>query len=271
MLLSNMALGLSAGGVVLNTSHSFGLSSVMTMLQQQTEPVAVSHLNETLLMWFVGIAALALLAQAVILAAVAIGGAKIAKDVMKIVEEGRAKAMPLIDTTHTLVKDLTPQIKQITNKVEVIVGHVEDISGVAAEKVHEFSPTVSAARETVEQANETVRDANRKTHEQIVRVNGMISAALDSTSRAGAAVQRGVAIPGRELSGLVHGLRVGFDHWLGRVKHMGEDRPLGGMRQPVRTNGSTYRPQTATGSGYTPASDETLGIPVVPPARDVSH
>lgn len=269
MLLSSMSLGWVGGETVLSTSHSLGLSSVMALLQQQTEPVAVSHLNETLLMWFVGIAALALLAQAAILAAVAIGGAKLAKDVMKIVEEGRAKAMPLIETTHTLVKDLTPQIKQITNKVDVIVGHVEDISGVAAAKVHEFSPTVSAARETVEQANQTVRDANRRTHEQIVRVSGMISAALDSTSRAGAAVQRGVSMPGRELSGLVQGLRVGFEHLLGRVKHVGEDRPLGGKRQPSSTNGSTYRTQPSGTSGYTSMPEETLGIPVIPPARDI--
>ena len=250
MLLSNFALSSTPSWNLLDAAHGSALSSLATIMQTQ---VAVSHLNETLLMWFVGIAAFALIMQAAILLGAAIAGMKIAKDLMKIVEDTRAKAMPLVETTHTLVKDLTPQIKQITNKVEVIVGHVETISGVAVEKVHEFSPTVSAARQTVEQANQTVRDANNKTHQQVVRVNGMITAALDSTERAAAAIQRGIGMPGREVAGIVTGVKAALESFLGKSKHFGADRPQG--RSSYQATGSPYR---APITPYKSMADETL-------------
>jgi uncharacterized protein YoxC len=256
MLLANMAIRSTAVQGLVGPAHGISLSALA--LQVQTEPVAVSHLNETILMWFVIIAAVALMIQAIMMAVLAIGGLKIAKDLMKIVEEVKGKALPLVDTTRTLVTDLTPQIKQITNKVEVIAAHVESISGVAAEKVHEFSPTVSAARETVEQANQTVRDANHKTQQQIVRVNEMITGVLDATSRAGAKLQRGISIPGREAAGLVSGLKATYEYLVGNAKHFDEDRPLGGKRTSSTQAGSPYRTE-ATPSH--PTADETVRKP----------
>lgn len=263
MLLANLALNSTAVHGLMETAHGISLSALA--LQVQTEPVAVSHLNETVLMWFVIIAAVALVAQAIILAALAIGGLKIAKDLMKIVEEVKSKALPLVDTTRTLVTDLTPQIKQITNKVEVIVAHVETISGVAVEKVHEFSPTVSAARETVEQANQTVRDANHKTHQQIIRVNEMITGVLDATSRAGVKLQRGISMPGREAAGLVSGIKATFEHLVGSAKHFGEDRPLGGKRSSQTSSGS---PNRTAASPYRRESEETAVVVVSPETRE---
>jgi len=268
MLLANLAQSSTAVHGLVGTAHGVSLSALA--LQLQTEPVAVSHLNETLLMWFVIIAAISLLAQALILGGLAIAGLKIAKNLMKIVEEVKGKALPLVDTTRTLITDLTPQIKQITNKVEVIAAHAEviaahaqTISAVAVEKVHEFSPTVSAARETVEQANQTVRDANHKTHQQIVRVNEMITGVLDATTRAGAKVQRGISMPGREFAGWVSGIKATFEHLVGSAKHLGEDRPLGGKRtsatssSPYPTSAGSYEPATP----YRPMSEEILGTP----------
>lgn len=270
MLLANLAQSSTAVHGLMGTAHGLSLSALALLLQ--TEPVAVSHLNETLLMWFVVIAAVALVAQAAILAGLAIGGLKIAKDLMKIVEEVKGKALPLVDTTRTLITDLTPQIKQITSKVEVIaahseviVAHVQAISAVAVEKVHEFSPTVSAARETVEQANQTVRDANHKTHQQIVRVNEMITGVLDATSRAGATLQRGISMTGREVAGIVSGIKATFEHLVGRTKHFGEDRPLGGKRTSATSSGSHY-PTAATPNRS--MSDEILGQPVTSETRE---
>jgi hypothetical protein len=271
MLLSNLALGHTGFADVLGWTHGASLSSLGAAFQ---EPVAVSHINSRLLMWFVGIATLAIVVQALILLGMAIGGMKIAKDLMKIVEEARAKAMPLIDTTQTLVKDLTPQIKQITNKVEliagkvdVIAGRVEVMSGVAVEKVNEFSPTISAARETVDQANQTVRDANRKTHEQVMRVNEMITSVLDSMVRASAVLQRGMGWPGREASGLVNGFKAGFETLLGKAKNFGESRPLSSRRTPDQSTGSPYR-TAAAANRYTSMAEEKLARPAIPETRE---
>ena len=71
---------------------------------------------------------------------------------------------------------------------------------------------VADADVTVKQANETVRTANVKTREQVDRVNGMVTSALDATERFGKALQHGITQPGREIAGFVNGAKSTIDH-----------------------------------------------------------
>jgi hypothetical protein len=125
--------------------------------------------------------------------------------------ELKTKAMPFIAESHALVTDLTPQIKQITVKVNAITAHVEEIAGVARDKAKEFSPTISAANETLISANQTAQEANLKTRAQIKRVDSIISGALDATVRFGVALEKGISTPGREVAGILSGLKVGLN------------------------------------------------------------
>ena len=172
--------------------------------------------NSTLLMIFVGLVALAMLTIAAVVVALALFAMKAEKRLMVHIEEIKAKALPLIDKSTGLVQELTPQIKQITVKVHEITAHVEDIASLAKAKAHEFSPTISAANETVQQANATVRDVNVKTQAQVERVNGMISSALDATALFGRQLQHGITQPGREVSGVVAGVKAAFTTFIGR-------------------------------------------------------
>ena len=180
---------------------------------------SLSGQTTRLLMIFIGIAAFALLAQAFVMLGMAIGASKTQKKLLGLVEEMKEKLLPLIDKSHVLVTDLTPQIKDITARAQTITGHVEEISGVVRDKVNEFGPTISAANVTINEANETVRAANRRTQEQVGRVNGMVTDVLDATSQLGRAIQNGITTPVREVSSIVEGLKAGVMAFIQGNRH----------------------------------------------------
>jgi hypothetical protein len=199
--------------------------------------------NSKTLLAFVIIAALALAVQAIVVLAVGLAMLKARTELLSHVSELKGKAIPLIEKSHALVIDLTPQIKEITAKVNTITGHVETISGIVETKATEIAPTVTAANETVLAANETVRDANLKTRAQISRVNGMVSSALDATVRLGVAIEQGIAKPGREVAGVIAGLKAGLDTLLSGAKAFGSGGPVGQRPKPPVRPGAmpTYR------------------------------
>ncbi len=198
---------------------------------QGQAPIA-SH--ETLLMVFIGIAAAALLGQALVMVVLAFGAAKTQKQLDAHLVEIKAKLLPLLDKSSALVTDVTPQIKQVAAKATAISGHVEDISCLLREKMHEFGPTISAANQVLSEANDTVKDANLKTREQVARANGMVTDVLDATTQVGKAIQHGISIPVREVSSILGGMKVAFYTFLN-----GNARP----KPPVyRAPVGTYEP-----------------------------
>ncbi len=214
-----MVMTILAAGAITTRSldmmhHSLG---ALAFLQADS----INSGNSKLLMIFIGIAAFALLAQAIVLTAVGIGSLKAVNEIKGHIEELKGKAMPLIANAHTLVTDLTPEVKQITTKVhglvtdltpeikqittkvheitvkvEQISGHFEEIAGVAKDKVHEFGPTIS-------EANVTIQDANRMTREQVARMNSLVTEALNATEQMGASFRYSVGAPAREIAHLV--------------------------------------------------------------------
>lgn len=231
---------LASAGV---SAHGASAIRAVALLQV---PDMINSGNSKLLEFFVGLVALAMVVQAIVVVALAVGLMKAQKELMGHVNEIRGKLTPLINKSHILVNDLAPEIKQITTKVNdltgkaseltskinVITAHVEQMVGVAKDKVEEFSPTISAANETVVQANETVRIANRKTREQVERVNGMVTSTLNATVKLGKAVEQGLSVPRRELAGIIAGVRASVDVLVDRAKNPVRPRVVPG-RGPV--------------------------------------
>ena len=205
--------------------HATSLASFSLAWQQDS----INSGNSKLLEVFVGVAAVCLLLQLCVVAAVAYGAMQAKKEILGHVTELKVKLLPLIDKSHGLVTSLTPEIKEITakvneitGKVNVITGHVGEIVVVAKEKVNEFSPTISQAhlsfqealgkaKTTFADANDTVMQANEKARDQVERVNGMVSSALDATVKLGKAIEHAIGAPGREISGLVGGAKSSID------------------------------------------------------------
>ncbi len=226
-----MLMTLVAGDFASNTFSS------LAVFQAQD---SINSGNSKLLMIFIGIAALALLGQAVVVILVGIGLMKAQKEVMTHFIELKAKAMPLLSSSHALVTDITPQVKDISHKVNTITAHVERLSAFAEQKAHEFSPTLSAANETVFHATETVAEANRRTRAQVSRVDGMVTSALNATARFGVAIEKGITVPGREVAGIVSGLKVGLETLMSGARAFGSGGPVG--RRAPYNNVNTPRP-----------------------------
>jgi hypothetical protein len=158
---------------------------------------SLSSGNSKLLMFFVGMVAVALGAQAVALILMAVGAAKARKRVVEIAEEVRAKAMPLIESSHEMLHDVRPKVKVITD-------NLVETSHIVRSKAQEFDVTAG--------------DVNSRTRAQVARVDGMVTSVLNTTSEITDSLQKAMKVPVREFNGLVNGLKAGIDVLVGRSK-----------------------------------------------------
>jgi uncharacterized protein YoxC len=227
-------------GLVAPQSHA----SLMILAAFQQD--SINSGNSKLLMFFIGVVAVALIIQAAVMLGAAFAAIKAQKSLTVELHEFRNKAAQLMDKSDALITELTPQIRNITAKVDIITGHVEHLAALVHEKADEFSPTISAANQTVAAANQTVQDANLKTRAQITRVNGMVTSTLDATARLGVAIERGIAKPGRELAGIVSGLKVGFETLLSGARAFGSGAPVGRTVYPRTVNQPPTTPPRPT-------------------------
>jgi hypothetical protein len=170
------------------------------------DPGSLSSGNSKLLIVFVGMVAIALVAQAIALIIMAVGAGKARKRGLEIAEEVRMKLMPILDTTHGVIHDSAPKVKIITE-------NLVETSHVLRSKAQEFDVTAS--------------DLNRKTRAQAARVDGMVTSVLNTTADISETLQRAVKVPVREFAGLVNGFKAGLDVLVGRAKEFGRDKANG--------------------------------------------
>ena len=164
------------------------------------------------LMFFVGMVAVAMATQAIVFLIAAVGAIKVRKRLLAIAEEARLKLLPIIDSTHDVLHDLHPKVKIITD-------NLVETSHLVRAKANEFDSTIT--------------DVNQKTRAQAARVDEMVSSVLDTTAGIASTIQKGVQIPVREFSGLMHGLKAGLDSFVGRGKGSSS-------RAKTRTGGNGY-------------------------------
>lgn len=122
-----------------------------------------------------------------------------AEKMTKMVEE---KAMPVIDKADALMLELMPKIRSIS-------ADAEQISHTVRAKVDELSATVS-------QLNETVLEINGRARVQVVRVDGMVSEALQTTEEISKTVQNGIRVPVRQIAGILAGVKAGIETLVAR-------------------------------------------------------
>ncbi len=164
-----------------------------------------------LLTIFVGLVALSMLVQAAVVLALGIGAMKAQKKLLAVVNELKLKAMPVIASAETIVRDATP-------KVKVVVDNVVETSHMVRNKVHDFETTLTAANVKLREATETFGDVNVKTRGQVSRVDGMITSALQATSELGTTIHKGIQVPVRQVAGVASGFKTGLDTLLKKFK-----------------------------------------------------
>ncbi|QHN04912.1 hypothetical protein FTO74_17240 [Granulicella sp. WH15] len=200
---------MNLSGVLYPALHAPRVSGALALWQADS----INSGNSRLLMLFVGIAALALSAQALAFILMAVGAARTRTRITAIFEEVRTKALPVLEKSQGMLEELAPKFKEITE-------NAHHISTVMRDKVDEFEPTLASANVTLRDANETLRDANVKTRAQVARVDGMVTSVLNATAEIAGTIHHGIRGPVREVAGLVSGLRAGLDTLIGRMQHL---------------------------------------------------
>jgi hypothetical protein len=146
--------------------------------------------TQTLLVVFIAIAAVSILMQAGFTVAMFIAVRKTQKKVMGLAEDVRLHAMPAIIAARDVIQDITPKLRTITENLTVV------------------STTLRTKSEKV---GGLVGDVTDRAQAQAVRVDGMVKGTLDHLTSAVQAIEHGVAVPVRQVNGILNGLRAGVD------------------------------------------------------------
>jgi hypothetical protein len=150
----------------------------------------MDNTTQTLLVVFVAVAAISILMQAGFTVAIFIGARKAQKKLMELADDVRLHALPVIISSREVVQDLSPKLKAITENLTV---------------------TTATLRSKADQIGVVVSDVTNRAQAQASRVDGMVKVTLDGLTSAVQAIEHGVAVPVRQVNGLINGLRAGVD------------------------------------------------------------
>jgi len=157
-----------------------------------------------LIMVFIGVVAVALLIMAISLLVIAVASAKAIKTARQAADDLKDKVLPLIEVAtgigksgQALLNDVTPQVKLISENL---------------------AETSKSARSAAQQIETTVTDANLRTQRQVARVDGMVTAALTTTTEVVEAVANGLRSPAQKIAAMASQAKLAFDGLLARFK-----------------------------------------------------
>jgi ABC-type transporter Mla subunit MlaD len=137
----------------------------------------------------IGVGALALLMQAIVLLAIYVGISKTTKSLKEDVDDLRSSVMPILEQTRQVITRLSA----LTPKIESTVADAAEVTR-----------KMRAQAEDAEAAVEDILDRVRK---QSTRVDGMFTSTLDAVEKASVFVSETVTKPVRQLSGLMAALK----------------------------------------------------------------
>lgn len=146
-------------------------------------------------MVFIAVTAAAVLLQAGILAGMYLAMRKTTARVELLAEEVKTKVLPTAELAHTMMSDLRP-------KIEILVDNV--------------SVSTSMIRAQLERLDATLSDIVDRTRLQVIRADEFVTSTMDKLEETREAVQRTVVSPVRQVTGLMHGLTVGFEAFFSR-------------------------------------------------------
>ena len=145
---------------------------------------------QILLVVFIAIAAISILMQAGFTVAMFLGARKAQKKIMNLADDVRLHALPAIMSSRELIQDVTPKLKLITENL---------------------TATTTTLRAKADQVGGLVNNVTERAQVQASRVDGMVKGTLDQLTNAVHAIEQGVAVPVRQVSGILNGLRAGMD------------------------------------------------------------
>jgi methyl-accepting chemotaxis protein len=160
--------------------------------------------NQTIQLVIIGVAALAVVLQAVVLIAILIALKKAATSMHRDIQELRISVLPVLTNSRDFLTRVAPKIESTTNDVAEIVHTVR-------EKTIVLESTVTAildrAQRQSAQLDGMMTSVLERTQRQTVRVDGMVTSALDSVDKVSGFVSNTVSKPVRQISAFVAAAR----------------------------------------------------------------
>lgn len=157
--------------------------------------LAQDHSN--LLIAFIAVVAAAVVLQAIVLIAMAVGAAKTQKQMLGIVQELQGKAFPIIETISRFVETTTPKVDRITD-------NLVETTDILRDKAHELDLVVS--------------EATTRARAQIIRADEAVTHSFDTVGRVTSEVQHAIMVPVKHIAGVLNGVRVGIETLVSRAK-----------------------------------------------------
>jgi uncharacterized protein YoxC len=142
---------------------------------------------------FVGVAALALVMQTIILLAIYLGVSKSTKSIKGDFEDMRSSIMPTVDKARDLIEKARTLVDRVSPQIESATTDF-------AELAHLLRAQAADVESALEQILERVRA-------QTGRIDQMFSGTLNAVDKAGGFLTHAVEKPVRQISGLVAALK----------------------------------------------------------------
>ncbi len=149
----------------------------------------------TLLIIFIVVTAVAVAIQALVLVSLFIALKKTSGKVELLAEDVRTKVLPTAQLAQEMIAELRPKIMTVADNL---------------------TTSTTTVRNQVERLDATMTDIVDRTRLQVIRADEFVNHTMDKLEETRDAVQRTVVSPVRHLSGLMHGLSVGVEAFLGR-------------------------------------------------------
>jgi flagellar basal body-associated protein FliL len=187
------------------------------MWLQDTDPGDNRHL----ILIFGVLIVVVVVVMAIILMMVATKALGAIKDLSTTAEEVKRKVLPLLDEVRELSKTGREVLEDAAPKVKLITENLARTSDTLME-------TSRMARSTVGQIDVTLADANLRAQRQVVRVDGMVTAALTTTAEVAEAIGNGIRVPVQKVAVIATQAKVLVEGLLAKVKLMAARKPSAG-------------------------------------------
>ena len=170
-------------------SHPDALRLTAAIFQDAGAPV-----SSKLFMIFVGVVSISVLFQTLAMITMAVGAAKARKDFLRIAEDMRSKALPVLEISRSMLEDTAPKLRVITD-------NVTEASFLLRDQAERLDHVVKSTLETVSV--------------QVERADQMVSATLDGVDEITTTIQRAVMVPVKQIAGLMNGLKAAVEKLTG--------------------------------------------------------
>jgi methyl-accepting chemotaxis protein len=209
---------------------------------------------------FMGVLAISV---AVLTLLIVIGGAVVAAQVLKAVKKVttiatdlQAKANPIIQEVAVISRHTREVLEDAKPKIATITDNLAKTSATLSE-------TAVTTKATVEKLQATVTDANARTQRQVARVDGMVSAALNTTAEVVESINHGIRVPAQKIAQAATQARIVAEGLIDRIKSMAGNMPFGGNKYAAKpasysssaaSSGTSYRSPSSESSSSSSAS-----------------